>query len=186
MRNEFSNLCIIDNDGGGDMHRREKVTTNQVGIFRRVKKEIENQNIKFNLERINQLAGHNFNKNEIIKILNSLDIEVKEKKSVLVANVPPYRVDVTREADILEEILRVYGYNNLKISKSNKSNFLSGERVSSREDQILNNALPFPFSPYGPLVKYIPPLNLSDISSKESSVTVKANCKGPPPLCLPV
>ena len=41
MRNEFSNLCIVDNDGGGDMHRREKVTTNQVGIFRRVKKEIK-------------------------------------------------------------------------------------------------------------------------------------------------
>ena len=108
-------------------------------VYDQYPKEIENQNIEFNLERINQLAGHNFNKNEIIKILNSLDIEVKEKKSVLVANVPPYRVDVTREADILEEILRVYGYNNLKISKSNKSNFLSGERVSSREDQILNN-----------------------------------------------
>ena len=43
MRNEFSNLCIVDNDGGGDMHRREKVTTNQVGIFRRVKKEIEKE-----------------------------------------------------------------------------------------------------------------------------------------------
>ena len=40
-------------------------------VYDQYPKEIENQNIEFNLERINQLAGHNFNKNEIIKILHT-------------------------------------------------------------------------------------------------------------------
>jgi phenylalanyl-tRNA synthetase beta chain len=101
-------------------------------------KKIDNHKIEFDIERINLLSGHTFNEMEIIKILKSLDIEIEKKGNIFIAEVPPFRVDVTREADILEEILRVYGYNNLKISKSNSSDFLSGERKSSKEDYILN------------------------------------------------
>lgn len=107
-------------------------------VFDIYPKKIDNHKVEFDIERINILSGHNFKEDEIIKILKSLDIETEKKGNTFTADVPPFRVDVTREADILEEILRVYGYNNLKISKSNRSDFLSGERKASNEDYILN------------------------------------------------
>ena len=71
--------------------------------------------------------------------LTEEDIEKKDNK--ILANVPPYRVDVTREADIVEEILRVYGYNNIKTSSKNQSNFLSDESTGSYENNILSKVM---------------------------------------------
>lgn len=61
-----------------------------------------------------RLIGKNIDQNKIKTILQSLEIEIKaESEEGLVLEVPTYRVDVTREADIVEEILRIYGYNNI-------------------------------------------------------------------------
>ena len=71
---------------------------------------------------INRLIGKEIPKETIKKILLSLEIEIKaEAAEGLELAVPPYRVDVKREADIIEEILRIYGYNNVEPNKSIKS-----------------------------------------------------------------
>jgi phenylalanyl-tRNA synthetase beta chain len=66
---------------------------------------------------IDRLIGVKIEPVAIRKILHSLEIEVlSEKVDLLKVKIPSYRVDVTREADVIEEILRIYGYNNVGFS----------------------------------------------------------------------
>ena len=67
----------------------------------------------------------------IRQILTDLDIEIAEENPDLgdqdtwLLTVPPHKVDVTREADIIEEILRIYGYNNVALRPHNSASFLA-------------------------------------------------------------
>lgn len=72
--------------------------------------------VNFNYTRCNQLIGSDIPKETVNEILKNLDITIKSsagEDTVLV--VPSYRVDVTREADIIEEVLRIYGFNNIPL-----------------------------------------------------------------------
>lgn len=65
---------------------------------------------------IKRLIGKDLGTSCIKNILTSLEIKIKNETSEgLLLAVPPYRVDVRREADVIEEILRIYGYNNVEI-----------------------------------------------------------------------
>ncbi len=67
-------------------------------------------------KNIDRLIGKAIGNDVIKNILHSLDFEiVSENEDGLNIKVPFYRVDVTREADVVEEILRIYGYNNIEI-----------------------------------------------------------------------
>ena len=74
-------------------------------------------------KNIDRLIGKVIEQDVIKNILNSLEFDIlSEEKNGLKLKVPFYRTDVTREADVIEEILRVYGYNNIEIpSKQNSS-----------------------------------------------------------------
>jgi phenylalanyl-tRNA synthetase beta chain len=90
-------------------------------------KRIENVEIPVKYSRINQLIGVTIPKERVISILTSLDIHVKPiGDDNFIANVPAYRVDVTREADIIEEILRIYGFDNIGTSAHLGTSFISG------------------------------------------------------------
>jgi phenylalanyl-tRNA synthetase beta chain len=63
---------------------------------------------------ISRLIGKEIDRKVIGKILSLLEIKIEsEKTDRIIVSVPRYRVDVTREADVIEEILRIYGYNNV-------------------------------------------------------------------------
>lgn len=65
---------------------------------------------------ITRLLGKKIDKEIIKNILLALEIKIAEESDAeLTLHVPPYRVDVQREVDIIEEILRIYGYNNIEI-----------------------------------------------------------------------
>jgi phenylalanyl-tRNA synthetase beta chain len=67
---------------------------------------------------IDRLIGKQIDHQLIKQILHALEIEIiKEDGDQLSVKVPPYRVDVTREADVIEDILRIYGYNNIEFSE---------------------------------------------------------------------
>ncbi len=84
--------------------------------------KIENTMIDFSLTKSNQLIGKEIEKNRISEILKALDIEILEDKGeILKISIPPYRSDVTRPADVTEEILRIYGLNNIEIGNDIKS-----------------------------------------------------------------
>lgn len=75
-------------------------------------KPIENKTVTFSFARCNQLIGTNIPKETVTTILTSLDITIlSENDDVAELEIPAYRVDVTREADVVEEVLRIYGYN---------------------------------------------------------------------------
>ena len=66
--------------------------------------------------RINALIGKVIPQQTVRTILAALDVKIlSEQEGRLTVAVPPYRVDVQREADLIEDILRIYGYNNVEI-----------------------------------------------------------------------
>ena len=66
--------------------------------------------------RINELIGKEIPQKTVHTILAALDVKIlSEEQGRLTVAVPPYRVDVQREADLIEDILRIYGYNNVEI-----------------------------------------------------------------------
>ena len=110
----------------------------------------------FSLERARKLIGKNIEEETFMTILNSLDVEVRGREGeVLHVAVPPYRVDVQREADLIEDVLRVYGYNNIEISdhvnstlsyapkpdKSRLQNIASDYLSANGYTEIMSNSL---------------------------------------------
>jgi phenylalanyl-tRNA synthetase beta chain len=72
--------------------------------------------VEVTYKTIDRLIGKSIGHEEIKGILKALEIEiVSETADGLSLKVPPYRVDITRDVDIVEEILRIYGYNNIEI-----------------------------------------------------------------------
>ncbi|MDK8277011.1 MAG: phenylalanine--tRNA ligase subunit beta [Peptoniphilus duerdenii] len=84
------------------------------GNYDTLKEEPKEKEIKLRLEKANSLIGHEFTIEEIENILNRLMIETKTVEGGLVAKVPPYRGDLEIEADLFEEVARLYGFENIE------------------------------------------------------------------------
>lgn len=90
---------------------------------------IEDFKVNVTWRNINRLIGKDLGKETIKGILNSLEITIEnETETGLSLLVPPYRVDVKREADVIEEILRIYGYNNIEIPTQVNSSLQTAEK----------------------------------------------------------
>lgn len=89
-------------------------------------KKIENRLITVKDKNVNRLIGKSIPRQEVFDILRRLDISVKEQTdTAYTVSVPPYRVDVEQEADVVEEILRIYGVNNIELSESTRADYLA-------------------------------------------------------------
>lgn len=89
-------------------------------------KKIENRVIEVKDKNIHRLMGKALSREEMIQILDKLDIKIVDQKDDRFAvSVPPYRVDVEQEADIVEEILRIYGFNNIELSEIAGTDFFA-------------------------------------------------------------
>ena len=77
---------------------------------------------ELSLKRLTMLIGKEIGEENVRTILEALEVKVlSENEGVLTVAVPPYRVDVQREADLVEDILRIYGYNNVEIPQQVRS-----------------------------------------------------------------
>jgi phenylalanyl-tRNA synthetase beta chain len=93
--------------------------------------------VNVSYKNITRLIGKDLGEEMIKNILTSLEIKIESEDSQrLVLKVPPYRVDVKREADVIEEILRIYGYNNIEIPAIVKSTLQNAEKPNP--DKIKN------------------------------------------------
>jgi phenylalanyl-tRNA synthetase beta chain len=73
--------------------------------------------IKLTFRHVNKIVGQEISPQNIKTILEALDIEIENQTAYAMdIKIPPYRVDVQRESDVVEEILRIYGYNNIDFS----------------------------------------------------------------------
>lgn len=106
---------------------------------------IKNHMVELLFSNIERLIGNYIEKETIKNILKSLEIKIVAEKDIgLLLEIPTYRVDVTREADVIEEILRIYGYNNIDIStKVNSSIQYTPKPNKNRLTNIISNMLSY-------------------------------------------
>jgi phenylalanyl-tRNA synthetase beta chain len=119
--------------------------------------KIENAVVELTYKKVNSLIGKEIDSNTVISILNSLEVEILEETvEDLKLSIPTYRVDVTRDVDVIEDILRIYGYNNIEFGESLNSNLsyqsatdtsydlqtlISEQLTGSGFHEVLNNSL---------------------------------------------
>ncbi|NMB50126.1 MAG: phenylalanine--tRNA ligase subunit beta, partial [Bacteroidales bacterium] len=97
---------------------------------------IEKPRVVLRYEKATSLIGKTIPKETIKSILDSLEIDIeKETESELTLRIPTYRVDVLREVDVIEDILRIYGYDNIEFSSSLKAN-LSYQTAVDRKHRV--------------------------------------------------
>ena len=85
-------------------------------------KPINNWDVSVKYSNIEKLTGKKIPKEIIKSILKDLDIIIKsENNEGMLLEIPTFKVDVTREVDVIEEILRIYGYNNIETGNKIKS-----------------------------------------------------------------
>ncbi len=88
--------------------------------------KIENRSVEVKFKNIDRLIGKKIAHEEIFSILERLDIAIANKTEIgFAASVPAYRVDVVQEADIVEEVLRIYGFNNVELAANVGTDFLA-------------------------------------------------------------
>ena len=113
--------------------------------------------VELSLQKVHNLIGKSIPEETVEAILKSLEIRIINKKDgVWQLDIPTYRVDVTRDVDVIEDILRIYGYNNIEIDdvlKSNLSyqtptdagyklqNLISEQLTGYGFSEIMNNSL---------------------------------------------
>jgi phenylalanyl-tRNA synthetase beta chain len=79
--------------------------------------KLEPYKVAFSYNNCQDLIGKNIDRTIIKNIITALEIEItSEGTDGLLLNVPRYKTDVTREADVIEEVMRIYGYNNVESS----------------------------------------------------------------------
>jgi phenylalanyl-tRNA synthetase beta chain len=95
---------------------------------------VEDFKVNIKYKNIDRLIGKSLGKDLIKDILERLDIRITdETEAGFTAIVPPYRVDVQREADVIEEILRIYGFGQVELSDALSSDYLSDFPVNDPE-----------------------------------------------------
>jgi phenylalanyl-tRNA synthetase beta chain len=93
---------------------------------------LEDRKIKVYVQNITRLIGQAIPEATIKTILHHLDIHLSDEQAdSFIAIVPPYRVDVTREVDLIEEILRIYGYDRISTKDHLSSSFLASTNQPS-------------------------------------------------------
>ncbi|MDR0547737.1 MAG: phenylalanine--tRNA ligase subunit beta [Dysgonamonadaceae bacterium] len=119
--------------------------------------KIENPAVELSIQKVSNLIGKTIPEATIESILTSLEIEILNKNGgIWTLSIPTYRVDVTRDVDVIEDILRIYGYNNVEINAEVKStlsyqtptdrsfelqNLISEQLTGAGFNEILNNSL---------------------------------------------
>jgi phenylalanyl-tRNA synthetase beta chain len=104
--------------------------------------KIEDYQVFLSYENSYRLIGQEIPKETIKKILASLEIKINsETEGGLGLTIPSYRTDVQREADIIEEILRVYGYNNIEFSHKLNTSISFDSNKETKIENIVANQL---------------------------------------------
>lgn len=118
---------------------------------------VERPMVELSLDYMSRLVGKTLDKGLVKTILAALEMEIeKETDDVLTLRIPTYRVDVTRPCDVVEDILRIYGYNNVEFDETlhaslsyrqptddanQLQNLVSEQLTAAGYHEIMNNSL---------------------------------------------
>lgn len=118
-------VLLIQETSGG------VVTSDIVDIY---PKKIEDHQVVFNFARAHRLIGEEIPIETIKSILSTLDIKINNVTETGIGmTIPAYRNDVTREVDVIEEVLRVYGYNNIKTGQKLNASIAGSNRFEDHK-----------------------------------------------------
>lgn len=121
---KFAALLIQELAGGTPVDKLFDIYPEPIGNFE----------FEVKISNVNRLIGKEIGEDKITSILESLDIKILDsKEGILNVSVPPYRVDVTREADVIEEILRIYGFDNVELSSHLSSDYIADFPTKNEE-----------------------------------------------------
>ena len=104
----------------------------------------KNKEIKFNSDKFEKIIGNKISSKEIKKILNNLGFKFKESKNKYLITVPTWRPDINEEVDIVEELIRIRGYDKIQLIKpevDSSKDILTGKQKLRRFAQrsVANN-----------------------------------------------
>ena len=120
-------------------------------VYNVTSKSIEPFPVTLEYANVKRLTGADISKEDVERILGLLEIKIVENinthSSAYLLDVPPYRTDVTREADVIEDVLRIYGFNNVPIpTKLNASiNFSNQFDADKLYNKIADSLVNFGF-----------------------------------------
>lgn len=121
---------LIQEIAGGE------ITSDIVDVY---PNKIEDFQVRLSFDKVTKLIGQEIPTETIKSILTSLDIKINSvTETGLGLTIPAFRNDVTREADVIEEILRVFGYNNIETSSKLNASISNSSRF---EDYKLQNVV---------------------------------------------
>ena len=104
--------------------------------------KIDEKNIVLNFNNIDKLIGFKIDKLKIKSILNLLDFKINNVTDISAGiTIPNYRHDVNRECDVIEEILRIHGYNNIEIDKKLNISISSLTNSNNKYQNLISNYL---------------------------------------------
>jgi phenylalanyl-tRNA synthetase beta chain len=102
-------------------------------------KPVKDVTVELNFANVDELIGKQIPKETVKEIIRSLEIKViAVKEKSLLLEIPAYKVDVLREVDVIEEILRIYGYNNVEVSDRVRSNISYSQKPDKEK---INNII---------------------------------------------
>ena len=82
--------------------------------------EVKNKSLKFDPSLFEKITGFNIDTKEMITILDNIGFEIKENKGLLDLVIPSWRPDISQEVDVVEELVRIKGYDQIKIIEPEK------------------------------------------------------------------
>lgn len=101
--------------------------------------KIEDHQVLLNFNNVQKLIGQEIPRETIKQIVTSLEMKINNvTDAALGLTIPAYRNDVTREVDVIEEILRVYGYNTIEITKKLNASLINSRKI---EDYQIRNTI---------------------------------------------
>lgn len=121
-------LCLVEKLGCGTIVK---------GRIAKVSEKPFVDTITFEYSRIKQLLGIEIDKRTVKKILNNLNLSVSYKGKEITCVVPGYRTDLQRYCDVIEEIIRVYGYDNISGTMLENSHITYGGK--NKKDLFVDN-----------------------------------------------
>ncbi|MDB5281443.1 MAG: phenylalanine--tRNA ligase subunit beta [Bacteroidota bacterium] len=121
-------LLIVEMAGG-------KVSSEIMDIY---PQPIEGWRFDVSFEGMKRLAGFDMGKDVVKEIVTRLEIKIeKEEGDILSLLVPAFKTDVKREADVVEELIRIYGYNSFALPKSLRSSLSFSPKVDAQKSENL-------------------------------------------------
>ncbi|MFW5998176.1 MAG: phenylalanine--tRNA ligase subunit beta [Bacillota bacterium] len=128
---DIENL-IRANDRAAQLMQRYAGAEVVEGVVDEYPEPQKRKSVNLNSDRVNKILGIDLEMKTIKDILKRLDFEIQEDKSPEIkVKLPSYRNDIDREADLIEEVARMHGYNNIPVTYSESSQ--QGKRTKSQK-----------------------------------------------------